>query len=127
MVTVWNSASRRLRDGGQVEHRVALEQPVVADVFAVGALGLDQAALVEIALEHDLGVGRHPHVDGDAFHDRHRRAAHRADHVELVHRRRRGDGGEKIGRMAADREGDRQALALGDRRLIERAQVARGD
>ena len=84
------------------------------------------SALVEVAFQHQLGIGRNLDVDGDAFDHRHRRAAHRADHLKLVHRRGRCDRREKIGRMAADREGDRRALAPRDRGLIERAQIARG-
>src|SRR5262249_11584859 len=73
-------------NGGEMEYRIAFEQAVIADVFAVRPLGFDQPALVDIAFEHEFGVGRNADIDGDAFHDRHRRAAHRTDHVELVHR-----------------------------------------
>jgi len=113
-------------NGGEMEYRIAFEQAVIADVFAVRSLGFDQPALVDIAFEHQFGVGRNADIDGDAFHHRHRRAAHRTDHVELVHRCHRGDGGEKIGGVAADREGDGHALAPGDRGVVERAQIARG-
>ncbi len=64
-------------DRGDVEHRVALDAAVVAEEFAVRAFGLDIAALVEIALDDVLGVGRHADVVGDAFHDRQRRVAQR--------------------------------------------------
>jgi hypothetical protein len=33
-----------------VKHRIAFEQSVVADIFAVRAFGFDQAALVDVAL-----------------------------------------------------------------------------
>ena len=49
----------------------------------------DPIDLIDVAFEHQFGVGRYADIDGDAFHDRHRRAAHGTDHVELVHRRRR--------------------------------------
>ena len=113
-------------DGGQVEHRIALEQAVVADVLAVRPFRLDQPPLVDVAFEHQLGIGGHLDVDGHAFDHRHRRAARGADHLELVHRRGRGHGGEKIIGMAADGECDRQALTLRHRRLVEGAQIAQG-
>ncbi len=111
-------------DRGQMEHRVVLQEAVVADIFAIRTFRLDEPALVQIALEHQFGIGRHAHVIGHAFHHRQRRTAYCANHLELVHRRRRGDGGEKIRRMAAHRERHRQPLAFGHAGLIERAQIA---
>jgi hypothetical protein len=46
-------------DGGAGEHRVHVNGTVVAHVFAERPFRLDVAALVEIALESHLGVGRH--------------------------------------------------------------------
>src|SRR5262245_45150253 len=58
-----------------MEYGIAFEQAVIADIFAVRSLGFDQPALVDIAFEHQFGVGRNADIDGDAFHHRHRRAA----------------------------------------------------
>ena len=51
--------------GGQVKHWVAFQQPVVADVFAVGTFGFDQAALIDVALQNQLGVSRNVDVHRD--------------------------------------------------------------
>ena len=56
-------------DGGAVEHRVHVDGAVIAHVLAIGPFRLDIAALVEIALERHLGVGRHQDVVGEAFDD----------------------------------------------------------
>ena len=47
-----------LGDAGDVEDRVLVRQRVEAGVVAEGPLGA-QFAQVDVALEHDLGVGRH--------------------------------------------------------------------
>ena len=97
-------------DGGAMKHRVHVDRAVIAHVFAERPFRLDIAALVEIALERHLGVGRHQDIVGEAFDHRRRLAAEGGDQRQLVaglaHRR-----GEEIERMGADREGDRQLLA----------------
>ena len=114
------------RDGGEVEDGIALERTVVAEEFAVRPFRLDMAALVEIAFEDHLGVGRHHDVIGDAFDDRQRRIAQRCDKTEFVdrqpHRRR-----HIVDRMRADDKRHRQRLAGRGAGFIDRAQVARRD
>ena len=97
-------------DGGAVEHRVHVDGAVIAHVFAERPFRLDIAALVEIALERHLGVGRHQDVVGQAFHHRRRLAAEAGDQRQFIARQPRGRG-EEIERMRADREGHRQFLA----------------
>ena len=58
-----------------MEHRIALDRAVVAEELAIRPFRLDMAALVEIALQHPFGVGRHADVVGDAFDHRQRRVA----------------------------------------------------
>ena len=85
------------------------------------------AGRIEIALDDIFGVGRHVDVVGDAFDHRHRLAAHGADHVEFVDAGQRHHGGEVIGRMRADRVGDRHRLLARGAFQINRAHVARRD
>ncbi len=66
-------------DGGAMKHRIHVDRSVVAHVFAERSFRLDVAALVEIALERHLCVGRHQYVVGEAFDDRRRLAAERGD------------------------------------------------
>ena len=83
---------------------------VIAHVFAERPFRLDIAALVEIALERHLGVGRHQDVVGEALDHRRRLAAEGGDQRQLVAGLAHGRGDE-IERMRADREGDRQLFA----------------
>ena len=89
-------------DGGEVEHRVAVGQGVVAGVVAEGPLhsGLVQ---VHVAFEHELGVGRHLQVDRAALHEIHRLAAQEAGEEHLVqHPGQRCRGRVGDGRVGAD-------------------------
>ena len=114
-------------DGGAVEHRVHVDRAVVAHVFAERPFRLHVAALVEIALEHHLGVGRHQDVVGEALHHRRGLAAQRADQGQLVARHAHG-GGDEIERMGADGEGDRQLLAARHAGGVDALEVGwRGD
>ena len=97
-------------DRGAVKHRVHVDRAVVAHVFAERPFRLDVAALVEIALERHLGVGRHQDVVGEAFDHRRRLAAQRRDQRQLVAGMAHGRGDE-IERMRADGERDRQLFA----------------
>ena len=93
-----------------MEHRVHVDGAVIAHIFAERPFRLDIAALVEIALERHLGVGRNENVVGEAFHHRRRLGAEAGDQRQLVARLPRGRG-EEIERMGADRERHRQLLA----------------
>jgi hypothetical protein len=116
-----------VRDRGQVKHRVLLHHAVIADVFAERALRLGVALGIEITLQHVFGVGRHVDVAGNAFDDRHRRAAQRPQHLKLVHRRVHADRRHEIARRRADHIGDRRLLALRHRFEIDRPGIARRD
>ena len=59
----------RLRDRGEVQHRVVFHHTVIADIFAVGAFRLDQARRVQIALD-DIRRRPEPRCRRDAFHHR---------------------------------------------------------
>ena len=87
-----------------------MDGAVIAHVFAIRPFRLDVAALVQIAFERHLGVGRHQNVVGETFHHRRRLAAEIGDEVEFVAGLARGRG-EEIERMGADRKGHRQFLA----------------
>ena len=108
-----------------MEHRVGLQHAVIADIFAIGPLRLRPAGGIEIPLQHHLGVGRDLEVAGHAFDDGHGRAAHPAEQRELVLRRHQAQAGDRIGRVRADHDGDRQALAAGVGGAVDRAQIAR--
>ena len=107
-----------------MKHRVHVDRAVVAHVFAERPFRLDIAALVEIALEGHLGVGRHQDVVGEALDDRRRLAAQRRDQRQLVagmaHGRR-----DEVERMRADGECDRQLLAARDAGRVDALEIGR--
>ena len=135
-LSVWSSMERRAvlqrvmqhvaahGDGGAVKHRVHVDRAVVAHVFAERAFRLDIAALVEIALERHLGVGRHQDVVGQALDDRRGLAAHGRDQRQLVAGMAHGRGDE-VERMGADGEGDRQLLAARDDGRVDALEIGR--
>ena len=92
-----------------------MDRAVITHVFAVRAFRLDVAALVEIALERHLGVGRHENVVGEALDHRRRLAAEACHQLQLVAGLPRGRCKE-VERMDADRERNRQFLAFAPRR-----------
>src|SRR6266702_1327985 len=110
------------RDRGEMEHGILLHAPVVTEELAVGAFGLDVAALVEIAFQHPLRVRGNANVVTDALHHRERGIAQARDEPQLVNRQAH-HRGDVVGGVRADDEGDRQPSALPHRRLVERAQV----
>ena len=67
-----------------MEHRVHVDRAVIAHIFAERPFRLDIAALVEIALERHLGVGRNQDIVGQAFHHRRRLGAEAGDQRQLV-------------------------------------------
>ena len=71
---------------------------------------LDVTALVEIAFERHLGIGRHQNIVGQALDHRRRLGAELRDKLELVAALPRG-GGEKVERMGAGGKRHRQFLA----------------
>ena len=79
-------------DGGAMEHRVHMDRTVVAHVLAVGPFRLHIAALIEIAFQRHLGVGRHQDVVGETFDDGSRLAAKRGHQGQLVAGLARGRG-----------------------------------
>src|SRR5205823_3449268 len=97
-------------DRGDVVDGVDMYRTVVAEELAIGAFGLGIAGLVEIALDDDLGVGRHQESVRDRARHRQWRAADGSDKVELVERGGAYAGGHEIERMRSDREVDRQVL-----------------
>ena len=111
-------------DRGAMKHRVHVDRAVVAHVFAERPFRLDIAALVEIALERHLGVGRHQDVVGEAFDDRRRLAAERRDQRQLVAGMAHGRGDE-IERMRADGERDRQLFAARHAGRVDALEIGR--
>ena len=87
---------------------------VVAGVVAERPLGR-QVALLDVALEHDLGVRGHLEVDRLRRHELDRLALEEAGEHELVdvlrQRRRRGVGADRV---EPERDGDLEP-AVGDR------------
>ncbi|MFN8202666.1 MAG: hypothetical protein U0S48_08885 [Solirubrobacteraceae bacterium] len=114
------------RDRGDLEQRVAVRRPVAAGVLAVGPLGVHPIA-VDVALEHDLGIGRDQQVDGLAAHERHGGPAQRAHHRELVRRRHAHLARHVVERVGADDEGDLEAPPGLASASVVAAQVRRGD
>jgi hypothetical protein len=111
------------RDRGDVVDRIDMHRSVIAEELAVGALGLGVARFVEIALDKDLGVGRHQEAVRDRARHRQRRAADRSDEVEFVERGGAHAGGDEVERMRSDREVDRQVLAARNRFQEHAAEV----
>ena len=91
-----------------------MRRPVVTEELAVRPLDLGIARLVEIALDHQLGVRRHRQAVGDAARDRQRRAAQRRHRGELVVAGRAHAGRHEVERMRADGEIEMQMLAALD-------------
>ena len=102
-----------------------MHRAVIAGVFAVGALGLDIAAFLEIALDHQLGVGRDGEVVAHALDQRQGLAPERADQREFVRHRDADAGGHVVQRVGADGEVDRQPLAARDAAPVDAAQIRR--
>ena len=94
---------------------LALAQAVAGEL-AEGALGRARGGQ-DLALEHQLGVGRHQHVGGLALHELERLAEQGAhDGALVLVDGADGQGAQRDGRVHADGEGHRQRLAarLGD-------------
>ena len=87
------------RDGGELENGERLGRRVVPGVVAERPL-LGELVLVDVALEHDLGVRGHLQVDGLCLHELHRLAAQEPGEHELVdvlrQRRARGIRGDGV-------------------------------
>ena len=109
-----------------MEQRIVLHQAVIAEKFAVGAFRFDVAAAVEIALDDDLGVGRHTNVVGDAPDDAKRCAAQPRQQFHLIGRDPHG-GGDVVYGVSADGEADRQILTARGTCLVDRLEIARRD
>ncbi len=107
-----------------MEYGILLHSAVVAEELAIGTLGLDVAALIQVALQHPLRVRGHAYVATDAPHHRERRIAQARDEAQLVYRQAH-DRGDVVGGVRANDESDRQPPSLLHRRLVERAQVGR--
>jgi hypothetical protein len=98
----------------------------VAGVLAEGAL-LDLVVGADLALEDDLGVGRHLQVVGLALHQPRRLAGEHADQFRLGDRRGRA-GGHRGQRRQADGGGEGTALAARQVVVVERlAEVGEGE
>jgi len=67
-----------LRDGGKAKKWDCASPRHSSRETPVRPFGVREAGGIQIALEDVLGVGRHHHVDGLAFDDRHGRATQRA-------------------------------------------------
>ena len=106
--------SRRARMVMAVTWRTgkSVDGRVVAGVVAERALGAPSSPALDVALEHDLGVGGHLEVDRAALHDLDRLAAQEAGHHHLVdvlgQRARARVRGDRIG---AERDRDLHAPA----------------
>jgi hypothetical protein len=94
---------------------------VVAALHAgvLGLLGLEAAvARIDVALQHDLGVGQRHGVDGARLDQADRRALHRAGDADLVAALRhdgvaeRRAGEQRAGRRHAEAHGDRHRLVV---------------
>ena len=68
-----NTGFLPVRDRGHLHRHVVGFERDIAVALAERRLGLELLR-IDQALDHDLGVGRHVEVDGDAFHHRHRPA-----------------------------------------------------
>ena len=85
-------------------------------------LGLEPAVLrIDVALQHDLGVGQCHRVDGACLDDADRRALHRAGDADLVAALRHDGVAER--RAGEQRAGRRHAEAHGDRHRLVRLVV----
>ena len=118
-----------VRDAGQMEDRILVGHGVEAGVVAEGAFGA-QFAQLDVAFEHDLGVGRNFQIDGFALDDLDRLAAQEAGDHELLDLRRRGnDGGKSRRRIGADghRHFKPRALQIAQRHLRQSADGAVGN
>ena len=79
-------------DRGHLHRHVEVFERDVAVAFAERAFRLEQLR-IDQALDHDLGIGRHVEIDGDAFHRADRLAGERAGDAHLVHVDRRASAG----------------------------------
>ena len=114
-----------LRDRGDLDDVALGRLAVILREFAERPFHLAHLRQ-QAALDHDLGVRRHAHLVGDAFHHRQRRAVQRARDGQLVEIDRR----DRLRRQQReridaddDRDIERLAGALG--RLVEHVGVAR--
>lgn len=107
-------------DAGDVEAGVPVGQRVVAGVVAERALPHGGLLGVDVSLEHELRVPRHPQVAGDAFCQRDGPPAQEAREQHLVEtgRQRRGRGVGDLG-AAAERDRDGHFPAVLPPRLID--------
>ena len=101
------------RDGLDVEDREVVGERVVARVVAERPLPL-RLALLDVALDDDLGVRGHHDVVRDRLHDLDRLAAQdAAEQVLLDHRRARSRRREDRDRVGAQRDGDGEPVVPG--------------
>ena len=114
-----------VRDGDDLHHLAVGAAAVGLREFAERAFRLAHAGK-EAALDHDLGLGRHADVAGQALHHRQRPALQRAGDLKLVvvdrHDRLRGQQRQRID-ADHDRGVERLARLLGH--AVEREGVAR--
>ena len=94
-----------------------MEMVAALDAGIFGFLGLEAAvARIDVAFEHDLGVGQRHGVDGARLDQADRRALHRAGDADLVAALRHdgvaegGAGQQRAGRRHAEAHGDRHRL-----------------
>ena len=101
-----------LRNAGDVEDRIVVRQRVVAGVVAERPFRA-QFAQRDVALQHDLGVGRHFKIAGLALDHLDRTAAQETgDHHLVEIGRQRQDGRVHRRRVGADGDGDVHAFGL---------------
>ena len=115
-----------MADMGDAEHVLVADRHVIAHELAERSLRPADMRQ-DLALDHDLGVGRHHQVDGFAGAHLHRPAADLGCRRQLVglDRQRGGGGKEDIGRCP-DQECRRQRLAVGLGLGLVAGQVMRG-
>ena len=108
---------RRLVGLAHVARPFRVEVEAALDAGVLRFLGLEAAvARIDVALQHQLGIGERHGVDGARLDQPHRRALHRAGDADLVaaHRQHRiveaGARQQRAGRRHAEAHGDRNRL-----------------
>ncbi len=93
-----------VRDGRHMEPRVAVFERVESRMVAERPLHGALLGRIDIALDHEIAVGRHPQLIGQALHQPHAAAAQKTRQEVLVHVVGHGRrGGIGIDRIAAQR------------------------